>query len=512
MNVAAPRVTDPRPRSRALRRILCAAALFLLPCAAHAAEPFQWGHWWLPTDHSEHGHRIDTLFLWIFWITTVALVVVQAALVYFLIKYRRKQGDVRRAHFIHGNTRLEMAWTLAPAVILAVLALASKDVWHRYRYNDLPPEQRAQMMVVGEQFKWNVIYGGPDNKVGKYLRFPLPSEPRYRMLSAAEARRAANDDIGENTLGKVTSAKDDPAGVDDDWSKFPGRPMIIPVDTTMEVLLGSKDVLHSFFLPNFRVKLDAVPGMIGHIYFKAKPDSLSTIATPPELFNLHTRVWIDRDTKGAAAVSDTEYVIFDPGNDQVIRRLIERQFAALDDESRKKLDAAGLTPGSVTTRLLDPALAQQRSAGLKPLFEAELGRLGQESAKPLADAGLTSIISGALASVGQINTESDLRGILTSRLGSEGLKNQAAVETEIKQLAADFRRAGITELTAIRHYEIVCEELCGGQHATMRGELFVVTKQQYHNFINKNAAPQPAPTAATDAPGTAVSSTASQGF
>ena len=161
---------------RCLHAFLC-AALLLVPSAAYAVEPFEWSHWWLPPDHSEHGHRIDALFIWIFWITTIALVIVQALLVYFLFKYRRKSSEQRKAHFIHGNTRLEMAWTLAPAVILAVLALASKDVWHRYRYNEEPAAQAHQMMVIGEQFQWNIIYPGPDGKVGKYLRFPQPVRP-----------------------------------------------------------------------------------------------------------------------------------------------------------------------------------------------------------------------------------------------------------------------------------------------------------------------------------------------
>jgi cytochrome c oxidase subunit 2 len=118
---------------------IIAAVLGLLtatPAAfAQVNKRFEWSDWWLPTNYSAHGGAIDTLFIVIFWITLIALIIVQAAMVYFLIHYRHSAKRAK-GHFIHGNTRLEMAWTLAPAVILAALALASKGVWHNYRYNE----------------------------------------------------------------------------------------------------------------------------------------------------------------------------------------------------------------------------------------------------------------------------------------------------------------------------------------------------------------------------------------
>ena len=96
---------------------------------------FKWGDWWLPTNYSAHGGAMDALFITIFWITLIALIIVQFCIVLFLIRYRHS-AKRSKGHFIHGNTRVEMAWTLAPAVILAVLALASKGVWHNYRYNE----------------------------------------------------------------------------------------------------------------------------------------------------------------------------------------------------------------------------------------------------------------------------------------------------------------------------------------------------------------------------------------
>jgi hypothetical protein len=73
-------------------------------------------------------------------------------------------------------------------------------------------------MVVGEQFKWNVIFPGPDGKIGKYLQFPKVSDPKFRLLDARRARQRINDYIAdENPLGKAMDEKTEPYGADDDW-------------------------------------------------------------------------------------------------------------------------------------------------------------------------------------------------------------------------------------------------------------------------------------------------------
>jgi heme/copper-type cytochrome/quinol oxidase subunit 2 len=244
-----------------------------------------WSGWWLPSNHSVHGGAIDNLFLWIFWITMITFVLVQVTLVWFLIRYRggRKPG---KAIFTHGHTRLEMAWTIAPALILAGLAIGSKGVWEDYRYLDPDGPEPARVMVIGEQFQWNVIYPGPDNQLGRYLAYPRPTDltwpappgeqvsfagvPGPAHLPREQAIGAINTYIvQQNRLGKDLS---DPPGMDDNWQGPLGE-VVVPVNRPIEVHLSSKDVIHSFFLPNFRVKLDAVPGMRGIVRFTATQTS-----------------------------------------------------------------------------------------------------------------------------------------------------------------------------------------------------------------------------------------------
>jgi cytochrome c oxidase subunit 2 len=99
-----------------LIRLVFLAGLF---CASRSARAV---NWWLPKNYSEHGVAADHLFNWVFWITTIVMIGTFAAMIYFLIRYRYSP-DRKKAHFSHGNPKLEMAWTIIPAVILTFISL-----------------------------------------------------------------------------------------------------------------------------------------------------------------------------------------------------------------------------------------------------------------------------------------------------------------------------------------------------------------------------------------------------
>src|SRR5215470_7212848 len=163
----------------------------------------------LPPGESSYADEIDSIFRLILWITGIIFVIVELLLVFFLIRYRHREG--RRALYTHGNNRLEVIWTIVPAVICVVLALLSRRLWADIKQR--MPEDAMQIEVTAEQFAWNIRYPGPDGKFG-----------------------TADDIVTLNQL------------------HFPvGKPVVAE--------LTSKDVIHSFFLPEFRVKQDAVPGM-----------------------------------------------------------------------------------------------------------------------------------------------------------------------------------------------------------------------------------------------------------
>ncbi|HEX4441461.1 MAG TPA: cytochrome c oxidase subunit II [Thermoanaerobaculia bacterium] len=172
----------------------------------------------LPEQVSTFAPRIDGMFHLIMWITGVIFVLVEGVLLFFLFKYRRRPG--REVHYTHGNNRLEVIWTIIPALICVMLALLSRRIWEDVKEH-MPTQDAIEIHVTGEQFAWNILYPGPDGKFG------------------------TADDIA--TLNQLH----------------------FPVGKAVVATLTSKDVIHSFFLPEFRVKQDAVPGMKTRIWFEA---------------------------------------------------------------------------------------------------------------------------------------------------------------------------------------------------------------------------------------------------
>ena len=172
---------------------------------------------WLPENVSTYGAQIDSLFYLIFWITSITFVLVQGALIVFLVQYRYRPG--RKATYTHGNNTLEIAWTIAPSIILIVLALLSRGLWHEIK-ESLPPS-KYPVQVTAKQFNWEITYPGPDGQFG-----------------------TADDKTVEND-------------------------MHVPVNQVIQLRLRSKDVIHSFFVPVFRLKQDALPGREIYQWFQA---------------------------------------------------------------------------------------------------------------------------------------------------------------------------------------------------------------------------------------------------
>jgi cytochrome c oxidase subunit 2 len=176
-------------------------------------------HWWLPPAASTFAGPIDTLFLVILIITGIAFVVVEVGLVTFIVKYRARPG--RKAYYTHGSTRAEVIWTAIPAVTMVALGLASNHYWVLMKDKKSIPANAYHIGVHAKQFEWRATYAGPDGQLG----------------------------------------------TDDDFTVR--NQLHIPVNQPIAVELSSEDVIHSFFVPQFRVKQDAVPGVAITAWFQA---------------------------------------------------------------------------------------------------------------------------------------------------------------------------------------------------------------------------------------------------
>lgn len=194
---------------------------------------------WLPEAVSTYAPAIDRLFYVVLWITGAVFIGVQVTLVAFLVRYRQRPG--RRAAYTHGNVTAEIIWTAIPALILVWLAFYSQRIWAQVRGS--PPPHDLEVAITAQQFAWNIHYPGPDGRFGR-------TDP------------GLVDEAG-NPIGLD---RGDPAAADDIVTV---NQCHLPVDQTVLIHLKSKDVLHSFFVPQFRMKQDAVPGFTGRVWVNA---------------------------------------------------------------------------------------------------------------------------------------------------------------------------------------------------------------------------------------------------
>lgn len=177
-----------------------------------------------PRDVSTTGHYIDELFYRTLWGTGIAFALVVAILIYFIIRYR--QGKNPKAYYTHGTRlpHLLLTLVLALAVFFFIdmdIAHRSSRVWDELKGNSPDTSKSLQVQILAQQFAWNIKYPGPDGLF--------------------------------DTVDDVESLNQ----------------LHVPVRQPVVIELQSKDVVHSFFLPNFRLKQDVVPGMKIRVWFEA---------------------------------------------------------------------------------------------------------------------------------------------------------------------------------------------------------------------------------------------------
>jgi cytochrome c oxidase subunit 2 len=223
------------PGRLTLSGVLLAALLFILIIASlylFIAQPY-----WLPSLASEHGSRIDGIFMAVLIVSGIAFVLVQGALGYFVARYGENGRE--RAAYWHDNPKAEAFLLIGTAVILTVLVFMGQRVWASIYFVDAPGDAIV-VQVTGEQFQWDFHYPGPDGMFGR-----------------------TDNSLITNT-NNIGLDRNDPAAKDD---VFTINEMHFPVGRPVKVRLRSKDVIHSFFLPNLRIKQDAVPGMGIEVWF-----------------------------------------------------------------------------------------------------------------------------------------------------------------------------------------------------------------------------------------------------
>ena len=186
---------------------------------------------------SEHGSILDKMFNVTLFFTGIVFVITHVLLFYFGWKYSAKKG--RKALFIPHDNKLEIIWTAIPAVVMTFLVVGGLDAWNEVMADVSDDDKYLEIEATGFQFGWNLRYPGADGLIG---------EKNYKLISS------------ENPLGQNWK---DEKNLDD----FLATELVLPVGQKVRVRITAQDVLHNFYLPHFRVKMDAIPGMPTYFVF-----------------------------------------------------------------------------------------------------------------------------------------------------------------------------------------------------------------------------------------------------
>jgi len=193
---------------------------------------------------SEHGILLDSAFNVTLFFTSIVFFLTHIALFWFSYKYRGKAGNI--GYFMPHDNKLELIWTAIPAVVMFYLVADGLVTWNKVMA-DVPVDAVVGQDYIeiegnGMQFAWNLRYPGKDGVLGA---------TNFRLID------------GTNPLGQDWT---DIENLDD----FHPSEIVLPVGKPVRVRITARDVLHNFYLPHFRVKMDAVPGMPTYFVFTPK--------------------------------------------------------------------------------------------------------------------------------------------------------------------------------------------------------------------------------------------------
>ena len=194
---------------------------------------FAWNHFILPDASSDHGEIIDGLMSFTMNLILVAFFVLTPILAYFLFKYRGRKGN--SAFYYTHNNKLEIIWTVAPTIVLTGVIIYGLNVWNKVMNADT--ENATVIELYGKQFNWMARYSGEDNTLGK---------ANFKLVE------------GKNKLGVDMQ---DEFSQDDFVIEGPVDTLHLVIGKPVLLRFRSQDVIHSAFLPHFRVQMNCVPGM-----------------------------------------------------------------------------------------------------------------------------------------------------------------------------------------------------------------------------------------------------------
>jgi cytochrome c oxidase subunit II len=199
----------------------------------------------LPLGVTELSQDIYRIHMEVFWICVAIAVVVFGAMIYSLVKFRKSQGAIPDTAMVH-STKVEIIWTIIPALILVVMAVPAAELILKMEDSR---NSEVTIRVTGYQWKWQYQYTGAGEGIGYFSTLARESNFARRLGSG----------IDPNSVPNYLLDVD--------------HPLVIPSGKKVRLLLTSQDVIHAWWVPDFGAKRDAFPGFISELWILVKPGS-----------------------------------------------------------------------------------------------------------------------------------------------------------------------------------------------------------------------------------------------
>ena len=229
--------------SRFLKRAAVAGAIAALAVGPARAD---WSLINLPEGVSELSREIHGMHMIMFWICTVIAVLTFGAMIVAMVRFRKSKGAIADGKMLH-NARLEAAWTIVPVLILVAMAIPSVEKLVKIEDTS---GSGLTVKVTGHQWYWQYEYLGTG--VSFYSRLARSSDLARQKGSGIDPESV------ENYLLEVD------------------KPLVVPTGVKIRILLTANDVIHAWWVPDFGMKRDAIPGFINEMWISVDEDKPGT--------------------------------------------------------------------------------------------------------------------------------------------------------------------------------------------------------------------------------------------
>jgi cytochrome c oxidase subunit 2 len=226
------------------KALVSLAAMAALSPAAHAASG--WGLLNMTQGVTAISREIYKLHMLIFWVCVVIGVIVFGVMIYSLVKFRKSQGSVADTTMVH-NTKVEIVWTVIPVLILIAMAVPAANT-----LVELEDTRNTELTIKVTGYQWGWQYDYLDKGVVFFSRLTREADAARRLASGTDVTKIAN------------------------YLRDVDNPLVVPVDTKVRLLVTAADVIHSWWVPEFGLKKDAIPGYVNEMWFKVDADKAGT--------------------------------------------------------------------------------------------------------------------------------------------------------------------------------------------------------------------------------------------